>query len=1533
MAPADSRKAEMDKLLTLNAQLVETVRLLNESRNGTTSTTAAVVPTSANLSTSISRLRPSKYEGTEGPVRLESWVREFQELFTTVGCPHDLRVEQAAFYLRGRAGLWWTSTRDILRSEHQDGDSGESVFGWNSFVSALREEYYPAHVQLEKQEQFEALQQGDMSVEKYYTRFCELTTLVPHLSLSEAALAYKFERGLTLDIRRRMIGGISTSVREVYTKAGYAERFVTEERALLVGEKRKAETSMSGATYRNRGPNFSTRPRFDTRPPGGNMSTRSIDTVSRRSFNCRRCGRNHPGRDCGGNSVICYECGRPGHRSYECFRKQGTGGSFMQRGGYQRGPGESMGRGNWQASGSSVGGGGVQSSTGRGFQRGGGGQTSRVKTIAGPTGTPAKGRTTGGLHAMGATAAQEDAHVITGTILVHDTPTFVLFDSGATHSFVSSSHVPCLGLKTFIQSVSEVVIPSGKTITSTRLYPNVSLVIMDENLVVDLMEIPLDGFDVILGMDWLERHKAKIDCHQKRVSVKGPKGTRVSFKGVVVWPSVKIISVMTLKSFLRKGHPFILCHVRDTSVESPQCCDIPVVRDFADVFPEELPGLPPHRVLEFEVTLTPGTGPISKAPYRMAEKELVELKTQLEDLLDRGYIRPSVSPWGAPVLFVKKKDGSLRLCIDYRELNKVTVKNKYPLPRIDDLFDQLRGAVVFSKIDLRSGYHQLRIAEGDVPKTAFRTRYGHYEFVVMPFGLTNAPAVFMALMNRVFHPYLDRFVVVFIDDILIYSKTKEDHAEHLRIVLETLRKEKLYGKLIKCDFWLEKVAFLGHVISKEGIAVDPSKVEAVMNWKAPKNVTEIRSFLGLAGYYRRFVKDFSRIARPMTALMRKENRFKWDEKCELAFQTLKERLTTAPVLALPEGSEDLEVYTDASKFGMGCVLMQRRRVIAYASRQLKKHEENYPTHDLELGAVVFALKIWRHYLYGTTFKVFSDHKSLKYIFTQKELNMRQRRWLELIKDYDMEILYHEGKANVVADALSRKSVYSLSTALSMMRLHEEVKSMGINVIQKGGTMSDLTLQLDLYEEIARKQLADDYLEAKKAKCGEAGCEFEIKGDGGLRYKGRWCVPKDDELKKRILEEAHNSPYSVHPGGDKLYKDLKKTFWWPNMKKDVAEFVARCLTCQKVKFEHRRPQGKIQSLEVPEWKWDSISMDFVVGLPRSRKGNNMIWVIVDRLTKSAHFIPMKDTWNKKELANAYVKNVLTLHGVPKDIVSDRDSRFISRFWQELQLALGTKLKMSTAFHPATDGQTERTIQTLEDMLRACVMTFGGSWEDRLGLIEFSYNNSYHTSIQMAPFEALYGRKCRSPVCWDDSMETLILGPEMVQEMVEQVKVIRERMKAAQDRQKSYADLKRRSIEFEVGDKVLLRVSPMRGVMRFGKKGKLSPKFIGPYEILARVGEVAYRLALPQALERVHNVFHVSQLRKYVSDPTHIIVPETVELDETLTYEEDPIEILDRKVRKTRRGQTVIVKVLWNNHNVEEATWEAEEAMKAKYPQLF
>ncbi|GKV36664.1 hypothetical protein SLEP1_g44770 [Rubroshorea leprosula] len=759
--------------------------------------------------------------------------------------------------------------------------------------------------------------------------------------------------------------------------------------------------------------------------------------------------------------------------------------------------------------------------------------------------------------------------VITGTLPVNSDYTHVLFDSGASHYFIARSYALKRALPVDTSDCElHVDTPLGGVMTTKEMCRTVDIYIDGRQLSASLFVLDISDFDIILGMDWLSKHFASIDCHRKWVIFNILSEPEFSFQGNGFFAPPMLVSALQAQKYLVNGCQGFLVSVTDASSVTSRLEDILVVREFPDVFPEDLPSLPLDREVEFAIDLVPGTEPVSKAPYLMALAELKELKVQLKELLEKGFIRPIVLPWGAPVLFVKK-DGSMRLCIDYWELNKVIVKNWYPLPRIDDLFDQLKGAQVFSKIDLQSGYHQLKIKPDDVPKTTFRTRYGHYEFIVMPFGLTNAPARFMDLMNRVFSKYLDQFVVVFIDDILIYSSSRTLHEKHLRTVLETLRSERLFAKFKKCELWLDNVAFLGHVVTKDRISVDPQKIEAVVDWKRPNSVAEIRSFLGLAGYCRRFVGDFSRIALPMTRLIRKDTKFEWTPECEKSFLTLKEKLVTAPVLALLINGEKFTIYSDASKKGLGCVLMQKDRVIAYASRQLKPYEENYPTHDLELAAVVFALKSWRHYLYGETCEIFIDHKSLKYIFTQKELNMRQRRWLELLKDYDWTISYHPGKANKI---------------------------------------------------------------------------------------------------------------------------------------------------------------------------------------------------------------------------------------------------------------------------------------LEDMLRACVLDWKGSWDQHLSMAEFAYNNSYQSSIYMAPFEALYGRRCRSPVCWMEVGERSILGPELVQQSSKIVQLIKERLRAAQSRQKSYVDKRRRDLEFEVGD-------------------------------------------------------------HYVPDPSHIINPEPIQLREDLTYDEHPIHILDFKERIMRRRTIRFVKDLW------------------------
>nr|GFA49163.1 reverse transcriptase domain-containing protein [Tanacetum cinerariifolium] len=511
------------------------------------------------------------------------------------------------------------------------------------------------------------------------------------------------------------------------------------------------------------------------------------------------------------------------------------------------------------------------------------------------------------------------------------------------------------------------------------------------------------------------------------------------------------------------------------------------------------------------------------------------------------------------------------------ELLSYSLKRKTDLSRCVSVTG---SSSVYSKIDLKSSYHQLRVRDEDIPKTAFRTSYGHYEFQVMPFGLTNAPAVFMDLVNRVCKPYLDKFVIVFIDDFLVYSLNKEEHVNHLRIMLKLLIKEKLYAKFSKCDFWINIVQFLRHVINSQGIHVDPAKIEAVKNWASPTTPTK------------------------------KNKMYIWGKNQESAFQLLKQKICEASILALPE---------------------------------------------------------------GTTILLFT-------------------------------VMYH---IKVISNDPSPKTTIIILKAQTEAIKEENIEAENLRGMDKA---------------------------------------FEVRLDGTRCIKNRSWLLLFDNLRDLIMHVSHKSKYSIHPGSDNMYQDLKKLYWWSNMKAIIVEYVGKCLTCSRVKAECQKPSGLLIQLEIPTWKWERITMYFVAKLPKTSNGHDTIWVIVDRLTKLAHFIPTRETDSMETLTRLYIKEIVSWHEVPISIISDRDSHFTSRFCRSMQSALGTQLDMSTAYLPETDEQSERTIQTLKDILRACVIDFGKGWKKHLPLVEFSYNNNYHASIKAAPFEALYGRKCRSPVCW-------------------------------------------------------------------------------------------------------------------------------------------------------------------------------------------
>ncbi|GKB62880.1 putative reverse transcriptase domain-containing protein [Tanacetum coccineum] len=1142
--------------------------------------------------------KPLTFKSTEGVVVLSRWFEKMESVFHISNCAVENQVKFATCTFLGNALTWWNShmktvTQDVVYA-----------MDWKALKKMMTVRYCPREL---------ALMRGRMFHE-------------------ESEEVEKYIDGLPNMIR----GNVMSYQPKTMEKAVEFANDQMDQKVLTITErqaehKRKLEFNAGnnqGHQQQNKRQN--TRRAYTAGPGEKREYTGSLPLCTKCNYHhkdpcaprCNKCKKiGHLARDCWSsgpngnnnnrgnfgttqNAVTCSECGVQGHFKKDCPKLKNRN---------------------------------------RGNQRGNGNAPTKV-------------------YVVGNAGTNPESNVVTGTFLLNDRYASILFDTSADRSFISTTFSSIIDITpTTLDHYYDVELADGKIIGINTIIWGCTLNFLNHLFNINLMPIELGSFDIIIGMDWLSKYHTLIDCAEKIVRIPwGNKTLIVHGDGSNQGNGTRlyIISCTKTHKYLLKGHNVFLAHVtmketRDKSGEK-QLEDVPIVRDFPKVFPEDLSGLPPTRQVEFHIDLMPGAALVARAPYRLAPSKMKELSKQLQELSDKGFIRPSSSPWGASVLFVKKKDGSFRMCIDYQELNKLTVKNRYHLPRIDDLFDQLQGSSVYSKIDLRLGYHQLRVRKEDILKTAFRTR--------------------------------------------------------------------------------------------QGIHVDPAKIESIKDWVSPKTPMKIHQFLGLAGYYRRFIERFSKIAKPMTKLTQKKVTFEWGDKQEAAFHTLKHKLCSTPILALPQGAEKFIVYYYASHKGLGAVLMQNEKVIAYASRQLKIHEKNYTTHDLELGAVVFALKIWRHYLYGTKCTIFTDHKSLQHILDQKELNMRQLHWLELLSDYDYEIRYHPRKANVVADALSRK---------------ERIKPLRT--------------------------------EAQKPE------NLKNEDVGGMIRKD---IPKERIV---IIHESHKSKYSIHPGSDKMYQDMKKLYWWPNMKADIATY--------------------------------------------------------------------------------------------------------------------------------TDGQSERTIQTLEDMLRACMIDFGNGWVRHLPLVEFSYNNIYHASIKAAPFEALYGRKCRSPVCWAEVGQVQLASPEMVQETTEKVIQIKQRIQAAHDRQKSYADLKRKLMEFQVRDKGMLKVSPWKGVVRFGKRGKLNPRYVRPFKVLEKIGTVAYKLELPQELSRVHNTFHVSNLKKCYSDKPLAVPLEGLHVDDKLRFMEEPIEIMDREVKRLKQICILIVKVQWNSKRVPEFTWEREDQFQKKYPHLF
>ena len=956
-----------------------------------------------------------------------------------------------------------------------------------------------------------------------------------------------------------------------------------------------------------------------------------------------------------------------------------------------------------------------------------------------------------------------------------------------------------------------------------------------------------------------------------------------------------------------------------------------LLAEYPDVYAEVTSCPEPRKHHDLSIDLhEPGTWkqyPNTRG-FRYSPAELAEMRKQVQELIEKGLIVPSSSPFGAPVLFVKKKDGSMRMCIDYRRLNAITVKNAYPVPMIDQLLDQLHGGAVMSCMDAASAYHQLRVREGDEWKTAFHTPFGLFEWKVITFGLCNAPSTFQRWMHDIFRHL--PFVLTYLDDIIVVSKSVEEHEQHLRVVLDLLRKHKLRIKLSKCKFFMDQVDFLGHVVSKEGITMDPAKLQAVHDWPEPSGTpaqckSALRSFLGLANYYRRLIKEFAHKAAPLHALCGDTAEWEWGTAQRTAFQNLKDALTSEPVfIHAPDPARPFIVHTDASDVAMGAVLSQRgedgaERVVAYMSHKFNPAQTRYPVHDREMLAVITALGDWRHYLLGATFDMYTDNKAVSYFFTQPCLSPRQARWVEKLSEYTFNLHHMPGKDNVVADGLSRRQDYEKSAPLpawrpaAVMQLecarylhcaktrhtlqqckpvwlsaavrptpaptpqHElnsstsaadllPVPLASLTIHELGGDRDWLDqLKLDARSDRAHKGLF---------KAAERGATLDFTVEDGLLYytpspgvQPRLCVPLG-KARVRLLFEVHDANIAGHLGRDKMVEALQRHYYWPRMFDTCSQYIQTCDVCRRNNSNTRAPLGLYQSIPSPDHCWEQVTHDLITCLPTTKRGHDSIVVFVDRLSKRIILVPTTQQVDAEGYAKLFFEQVFRHFGMPKAMISDRDPRFTSHFWTALCKRLGTNLKMSTAHHAQTDGQTERANRTVEDMLRAYVAPYQDDWDEHLVAVEFAYNNSLQASTKFTPFYLNYGRHPHTPLSLLASGSAPAQGDQgkspaanaVVGQLQQQLAIAKHHLNEAQLRQTEQANRRRRYGVFKVGDLVLLSTAHLNVTRPEGTTHKLAPRYCGPFEVTKVVSEVAYKLQLPPTM-KCHNVFHISLLREY------------------------------------------------------------------------
>ncbi|GBG77977.1 hypothetical protein CBR_g25908 [Chara braunii] len=1020
-------------------------------------------------------------------------------------------------------------------------------------------------------------------------------------------------------------------------------------------------------------------------------------------------------------------------------------------------------------------------------------------------------------------------------IQVGQTSCNALLDSGASRNFMSQSFMQRAGLGAQVRrkaNPTAIKLADGKMQQLLDRYIEVVPLYFAphacEPVTFDILDT---DFDIILGMPWLASAYHTVNFHQRTLTVRDAFGAEVPCTIPLPHPSIRC-QVVTAKSFratcaYEQPEEMGLCFLRTVAVADSSPTDLSsdprVVRlldEFADIF-ETPTGVVPDRPISHEIILEAGAVPPKGCIYRMSEEELEVLRAQLDDLLAKGWIRPSSSPYGPPVLFIRRKNKDLRLCIDYRKLNAQTVKNVGPLPRIDDLLERLGGAKYFSKLDLKSGYHQLSIRPSDCYKSAFKTRYGHFEWVVMPFGLTNAPATFQVAMTNEFRAMLDRFVLVYLDDILVYSRTLEDHLGHLRRALETLHCAKYKANRDKCEFVRQELEYLGHFVTPEGISPLSDKIQAIQEWPELWNVTHIRSFLGLAGYYQRFIKRDSKIAANLTKLQCEDRPFDFDEDARESFLALKAALLSAEVLRIYDPLLPTRVTTDASGYGSGAVLEQHDGVdwhpVEYFSKKVSAVHSIDDARKKELLAFVHALKRWRHFLLDRSqSRWVTDNNPLVFYKTQDTVNSTIARWMVFIDQFDFFPDHIPGKSNRFADALSRRPDHCTAV------------------------YATFEIDEDLRDSFVRGYQADPEFRDKYANCSSpnpAPSHYRIQEGYSLvhsRGKDLLCVPSDSHLRTRLLGEFHDAPATGHFGVNRTIGRLRERFWWPGLLGDVTRY------CE-----------------------EAIAMDITGPFPKRKTSVDGIFMVVDRLTKFAMFLPCRYHAKAPELAEVLYAGWIRTKGYPKEIVCDRDTRFMSDFWLALIKRWGSSLKPSSARHPQTDGQTERAHQTAQVLLRTLIRPDQKDWVEGLPDVELAYNSSIHPAIGMSPFEFEHGSPVTSPL--DTIIPRAAKSDDhllFLRRMQELLVKARDQLAKTQQRMSQQANRQRLPCPFRAGN--LVWVSAAEFSLEQDISRKLLPKWMGPWPITTPGGDApegpSFIIQVPAHLP-VNPIFHSSKLALY------------------------------------------------------------------------